>query len=382
VAGVKWERTGEPGIYRREGPRGRHYRVVIRDATGRQVARNFARLQDARDFKASGRTDRPHDVAAGRRTLRQVYGELVDSRDYAVATLDFHETAWRVHLGSLADVSVKDITSAHIDAVLKPITGKAMRDKVRVFLSTVFGYAMRRRYIAANPVPRPEQDSTRAARMRKDGTRSESKRHKLTTQDIARLVDETPERYRALVKLMAFEGLRPGEAVSLTVGKLDPIKRTLVVDTSTSGFTKTGRPRTLVLPVPLVEVLTEHLARFTDPTDPEAPMFPKDDGNGITTKNAYDAWVRRTFGPAAKRAGINDGLSPNDLRHFAASLAIHNGANVYHVQKMLGHARPSITLDIYGDEWESSAEEHAERMEPVIREALSVEPTEAKVMRL
>jgi integrase len=51
-------------------------------------------------------------------------------------------------------------------------------------------------------------------------------------------------------------------------------------------------------------------------------VFPKDDGEAITTKNAYD------------------------------------------VQEMLGHAKPSITLDIYGEWWKRSREEHAERMEP------------------
>jgi integrase len=43
-------------------------------------------------------------------------------------------------------------------------------------------------------------------------------------------------------------GLRPGEAYALRVGKFDPLKRTLFIDTSTSGDTKTGEARTVVLP--------------------------------------------------------------------------------------------------------------------------------------
>lgn len=41
--------------------------------------------------------------------------------------------------------------------------------------------------------------------------------------------------------------------------------------------------------------------------------------------------------------------TPHDLRHTAASLAVSAGANVKAVQRMLGHASASMTLDIYAD---------------------------------
>ena len=40
-------------------------------------------------------------------------------------------------------------------------------------------------------------------------------------------------------------------------------------------------------------------------------------------------------------------MTPHDLRHTAASLAIAAGANVKAVQGMLGHASAAMTLDIY-----------------------------------
>ena len=42
-------------------------------------------------------------------------------------------------------------------------------------------------------------------------------------------------------------------------------------------------------------------------------------------------------------------LTPHDLRHTAASLAVSAGANVKAVQKMLGHASAAMTLDVYAD---------------------------------
>ncbi len=49
----------------------------------------------------------------------------------------------------------------------------------------------------------------------------------------------------------------------------------------------------------------------------------------------------------AARAGIRE------LRHTAASLATSAGANVKAVQRMLGHASPAVTLDVYSDLFDS-----------------------------
>ncbi|TFD69296.1 hypothetical protein E3T38_09005 [Cryobacterium sp. Hb1] len=42
----------------------------------------------------------------------------------------------------------------------------------------------------------------------------------------------------------------------------------------------------------------------------------------------------------------------HDLRHTAASLAISSGANVKAVQRMLGQASATRTLDVYADLFE------------------------------
>ena len=42
-------------------------------------------------------------------------------------------------------------------------------------------------------------------------------------------------------------------------------------------------------------------------------------------------------------------LTPHDLRHTAASLAVSAGGNVKAIQRMLGHASAAMTLDVYAD---------------------------------
>ena len=51
---------------------------------------------------------------------------------------------------------------------------------------------------------------------------------------------------------------------------------------------------------------------------------------------------------AATAIGLK-GLTPHELRHIAASLAVSAGANVKAVQRMLGHASAAVTLDVYAD---------------------------------
>lgn len=69
--------------------------------------------------------------------------------------------------------------------------------------------------------------------------------------------------------------------------------------------------------------------------------------------------------PVVPRAQLVDPAFPrvsaHDLRHTAASLAIHAGANPLVVQRMLGHAS-AMTLDVYADLFESDLAVVAEKV--------------------
>ncbi|MFF9058139.1 tyrosine-type recombinase/integrase [Streptomyces sp. NPDC014882] len=53
--------------------------------------------------------------------------------------------------------------------------------------------------------------------------------------------------------------------------------------------------------------------------------------------------------------------TPRDLRHFYASVLIKNGATPKQVRMRFGHAKPSITLNVYTHLWEAEAEAEADR---------------------
>jgi integrase-like protein len=71
-------------------------------------------------------------------------------------------------------------------------------------------------------------------------------------------------------------------------------------------------------------------------------VFTSPKGGPLRLRN----WRRRVFDPACTALHLT-GVSPHDLRHTAASLAVRSGANVRAVQRLLGHASAAMTLDVY-----------------------------------
>lgn len=61
-------------------------------------------------------------------------------------------------------------------------------------------------------------------------------------------------------------------------------------------------------------------------------------------------WSTRWYS-AVRRAHLPQGFGLHGLRHYFATLLIHNGASVKTVQLALGHSSPMITLNTYAHEW-------------------------------
>src|SRR4051794_24130767 len=74
----------------------------------------------------------------------------------------------------------------------------------------------------------------------------------------------------------------------------------------------------------------------------------------------------RVFDRAAAAAGLR-GLTPHELRHTAASLAVAAGANVKAVQRMLGHLSAAMTLDVYAGLFGDDLDELADGLDRLRR---------------
>ena len=144
------------------------------------------------------------------------------------------------------------------------------------------------------------------------------------------------------IGLLALTGLRFGELAALRVGRIDLARRRLTVSESVTEVAgrlvfsspKTHQTRTVPIPSSVVPALAA------------ACVGRDSDQLLLTAPRGGPVRRRRVFDPACERAGIA-GLTPHDLRHTAASLAVSAGANVKAVQRMLGHASAAMTLDVY-----------------------------------
>jgi integrase len=191
----------------------------------------------------------------------------------------------------------------------------------------------------------------------------------------------------ALLSVLAYAGLRPGEALALQWR--DVREQTILIERALSlgeeGDTKTDAHRTVRLLTPLGADLREWRFRSGRPAA-HSLMFPSRSGQAWSLA-AYQSWRRRAFqralslahtdptshplGRHCRSCGVASGEPcqtpsgrvldqphvarerpkvagrPYDLRHSFASLLLHEGRSVIYVARQLGHdAR--LTLSTYG----------------------------------
>jgi integrase len=121
--------------------------------------------------------------------------------------------------------------------------------------------------------------------------------------------------------------------------------------------------------VPFPPSLADELAGLMVGKGRDALVFT--DSRGAVLRNSN--WRARVFGPAVEVCQREDdtfpSITPHDLRHTAASLAISAGANVKAVQRMLGHARAAMTLDTYADLFDDDLDDVAANLDAAIAAA-------------
>lgn len=83
---------------------------------------------------------------------------------------------------------------------------------------------------------------------------------------------------------------------------------------------------------------------------------------------AWPNFRRNVFDPAVRSLGL-DPLTPHDLRHTTASLAVSAGANVKSIQRLLGHASAAMTLDTYAGLFSSDLDQVAVRLDAAARDS-------------
>lgn len=333
------------------------WRARYRDAAGKEHARHFGRKLDAQRWVESQETAKSRgdwiDPALARVTVGGWSAEWLAgqvqlkpstrARYAGVLRTQVLPTWDRVPLSA---VTHTDVSRWVARLVADGLSARTVHKAHRV-LSLVLDLAVRDGRLARNPASGVRLPRALVARKRF-----------LTAAQVAALADAS-DRDRVLVYVLAYCGLRFGEAAGLRVEDVDLTRRRLRVERSISdvdGHLVATTPKTHhAREVPVPSFVAAMLADVVDGRRSDAPLF-TGPGGGLLRGNNFR---RRSFDRAAATVGL-PGLTPHELRHTAASLAVSAGANVKAVQRMLGHASAAMTLDVYaglfGDDLDAVAD--------------------------
>jgi integrase len=317
----------------------------------RKRGKTFDRLRDAQKFEAEIRRRKamggivalPEQI-----TLEQLYDRyLLAKVGREKNTRDGYAAMWR-HLSSrLGHVPVAQISPGTVEALgpemIKDGVGVTSANKAIGMLSSMMNRAVVWGYVDRNPcmhVERPRSNGKRKVEALSP-RQVESIRSKMTAKPDGSIASKASHaRDRAFVSVLAYAGLRPGEAQALT---WEDIGTTIHVDKAVAHgkvkSTKNRKERNVTLLPSLARDLNEWKLASGRPES--GLVFPN--GRGEPWSDAkYRNWRVRRFEPAALAAGFPD-ATPYTLRHSFASLLLASGAGSPEVAYEMGHTVGVLT---------------------------------------
>jgi integrase len=349
---------------------GKRYRVRYRDPERRsREKKGFTRKKDAEDYLANltVATNRGEyvDPTTAKTTIGELGAEWVANQSHLKpSSLRPIESAWRVHvepawggkrIGEIRHSEVQTWVRKFATNNGKPRSASSV---IRAYgvLAAILDVAVRDRRISTNP-----------ARGVKMPRKAKSKRAYLTPQQVELLAHHAGED-STMVYTLAYTGIRWGEAIGLRLSALDMLRRRMLIEENavlmgsrvSVGSPKSHEKRSVAFPKFLVDPLAAECAGKgrSQLVFGDGDIYQKRPGSG-------KGW----FHDAVIAAQVDDKtfpyITPHDLRHTAASIAISAGANPKAVQRMLGHASAAMTLDTYADLFEDDLDGVSARMDEV-----------------
>lgn len=275
-----------------------------------------------------------------RTTLGEYAGTWLADRPLKPRTRAHYRQLLDKHiLPTFAGVPLKAITpqlvrSWHAGLLIDRPT---LRAHSYALLRTILQTALHDGEISANP-----------CHIRGAGNAKRASRTKPATLDeLATVVEHMPERYRLMVLLAAWCGLRFGEVTELRRKDVDlsggviKVRRAV---TRVNGEFVVGAPksdagiRDVAIPPHLLPVIRDHLA--ANMTGREGLLFPS---ASDSTKHLMSTAMQNHFVKAREAAGRPD-LRFHDLRHTGAVLAAQTGATLAELMGRLGHSTPAAAM--------------------------------------
>ncbi len=344
-----------------ETSNGKRYRVRFRKPDHSQTdKRGFRTKREAELFLASTEVSKARgefiDSTASKIQIGELGKTWLPSQTHLKpSAFEPFEIAWRLYVEprwgatAVADVRFSEVQTwvsqlSRGTAVTKH-TKPGPRSATVVLrsygvLAAILDTAVRDRRILANPA--------RGVSL----PRKIKRAHTYLSHEQVELLAESSGQHGSLVRLLSYTGLRWGEAIALHLRDVDMLRRRLHVRENAvrvNGKIIVGSPKNhSARVVPFPDFLSLELARACEGKRPDSLIF----GNGVDhlKQPAHrDGWFEIAIARAQESDPTFARLTPHDLRHTAASLAVSAGGNVKAIQRMLGHSSAAMTLDVYAD---------------------------------
>ncbi|CAN5237852.1 hypothetical protein BH09ACT1_BH09ACT1_06810 [soil metagenome] len=338
---------------------GKFYRVRYRTPARKQTdKRGFRTKREAELFLATvevamgrGEYIRPSDARQTIDALGPLW--LSNKSNLKPSSLLPLEIAWRLYVEpAWGKRKLSDIRHSEVQTWITSLNDRSATTVLRAHgvLAGILDVAMKDRKIPSNPA--------RGVNL----PRKTRKEHTYLSHDQVSGLALASGDKATLVLLLAYTGLRWGEAVGLRVKDLDMLRRRINVTVNAVevgsnievGTPKTHKKRS----VPFPASLAIPLAAQCEGKSRDDLVFTGPGGSFQRRSHNAHGW----FQTAVAAANVPS-MTPHDLRHTAASLAISSGANVKAVQRMLGHASASMTLDVYSDLFDDDLDAVAGRLD-------------------
>ena len=356
-----------------ETAKGKRWMVRYRKPGGASTdKRGFATKRQAetwlQETEVDKRAGRYVDPAAGKIPLRDLAEDWhVSLVDLKLSTRSRHRyTLDNQVLPTWGEYYVTDLTAPQLQRWIAGMSDEGLSAstvrKAHGCLSMILDAAVRDRRIPSNPCK-----GLRLPRQTRDEPTFLTMRQLLALSDAAGA-------FGPVMLVLGLTGLRWGEMAALKTKRWNSTRRRLTVAESVSevdGQLQWGTPKTHeVRTVPVLETVANLLDSATEGKGPDDLIFTTPGGQVLRNNNARRDWfddaVLAAFPPATGQETPSIEITPHDLRHTAASLAISVGANVKSVQRMLGHASAVMTLDLYAGLFDDDLDSVADALQAAI----------------
>lgn len=352
-------------VYSYENKSGRFYRIVYRRPDNTQTQeRGFTRKRDAEQRLSEVEVAKHRDEYINPKDSKAKVADLgatwLKDRQHVMKPSAYRslDSAWRTHVApKWGDRALGSIRHSEVQSWVSALSKERSATTVlraHGVLAAILDQAVKDRRLSRN-VAR-ELDLPRKGKS--------TRRVYLTHSQVVQLANESA--HPSIVLLLAYTGLRWGEATALRVRDIDRTRRRLQVRENAvmvSGRIEVGTPKSHeTRSVPYPEFLDEKIEEMSSSKSQSSLLL----GHGLIHMRLPNS-VRGWFTGAVERCMTADQdfprVTPHDLRHTAASLAIGAGANVKAVQRMLGHASAAMTLDTYADLFDDDLDSVSEALD-------------------